>query len=53
METPVKNADISQLNLKIKLEISGSVFTKICKIFLRITRKSKKNSKPRIFLFLE
>ena len=31
----------------------GSVFTKILRIFLRITLKSKKNSLLRIFLFLE
>ena len=31
----------------------GSVFTKIFRIFLRITLKSKKNSLLRIFLFLE
>ena len=30
-----------------------SVFTKILRIFLRITFKSKKNSMLRIFLFLE
>ena len=33
--------------------ISGPVFTKILRIFLRITLKSKKNSMLRIFLFLE
>ena len=31
----------------------GPVFTKILRIFLRITLKSKKNSLLRIFLFLE
>ena len=35
------------------LTCSGSVFTKILGIFLRITLKSKKNSMLRIFLFLE
>ena len=32
---------------------SGPVFTKILRIFLRITLESKKNSKLRIFLFLK
>ena len=35
------------------VEKPGPVFTKILRIFLRITLKSKKNSMLTIFLFLE
>ena len=34
-------------------ENTGPVLTKILRIFARITLKSRKNSKVRIFLFLE
>ena len=49
---------MSNLYLRVKWEIDsnrspGSLFTKILRIFLRITLNSKKNSKLRIFIFLE
>ena len=48
-----KNCKESKVTPSDGKKIPGPVFTKILRIFLRITLKSKKNSLLRIFLFLE